>query len=414
MSSILTNNSAMVALETLRNINRNLETVQNEISTGKKVANAKDNSAVWAISTVMSTDVESFKQITDSLNLGTSTIGVARAAAESITDTLGEIKNLIVAAQGENVDRTKLQADIDAKVGQIASVVGSAQFNGLNLIDGSSATDVRVLSSLDRSASGVSASYIDVARQDLSFSSTGATATYGGTAVTNTSIIDNAGVNAGTGATVADGTDRVVSIASVGEGYGYRIQLDDVDEAAVVFDRTFEYVANAGDSTTDVAANLANQMRAYFTATGVTEYTVEQDGADITLTNNSGDVLNVTASSSTGGTAGAASGGLGDLALIDVTTGSGATSALASIEGLIQTGIDAAAAFGSSQNRVAAQGEFVQKLVDSMTTGIGAMVDADMEAASAKLQALQVQQQLGVQALSIANQAPQTLLSLFR
>ena len=63
MSSILTNNSSMVALETLRNINRNLETVQNEISTGKKVASAKDNASIWAISTVMSTDVESFKQI---------------------------------------------------------------------------------------------------------------------------------------------------------------------------------------------------------------------------------------------------------------------------------------------------------------------------------------------------------------
>jgi flagellin len=49
-----------------------------------------------------------------------------------------------------------------------------------------------------------------------------------------------------------------------------------------------------------------------------------------------------------------------------------------------------------------------------MTSGIGAMVDADMEAASAKLQALQVQQQLGVQALSIANSSPQTLLALFR
>ena len=49
-----------------------------------------------------------------------------------------------------------------------------------------------------------------------------------------------------------------------------------------------------------------------------------------------------------------------------------------------------------------------------MTSGIGAMVDADIEAASAKLQALQVQQQLGVQALSIANSNPQTLLSLFR
>ncbi|MEE2878911.1 MAG: flagellin, partial [Pseudomonadota bacterium] len=69
MSSILTNNSAMVALETLRGINRNLETVQSEISTGKKVASAKDNAAIWAISTTMSTDAESFKQISDSLNL---------------------------------------------------------------------------------------------------------------------------------------------------------------------------------------------------------------------------------------------------------------------------------------------------------------------------------------------------------
>ena len=49
-----------------------------------------------------------------------------------------------------------------------------------------------------------------------------------------------------------------------------------------------------------------------------------------------------------------------------------------------------------------------------MKAGIGAMVDADMEEASARLQALQVQQQLGIQALSIANQGPQNLLSLFR
>ena len=64
--------------------------------------------------------------------------------------------------------------------------------------------------------------------------------------------------------------------------------------------------------------------------------------------------------------------------------------------------------------QIEGQGEFVQTLIDSMTAGIGAMVDADIEAASAKLQALQVQQQLGVQALSIANSNPQTLLSLFR
>jgi flagellin len=53
-------------------------------------------------------------------------------------------------------------------------------------------------------------------------------------------------------------------------------------------------------------------------------------------------------------------------------------------------------------------------LTDSLKSGIGSLVDADMEAASARLQALQVQQQLGTQALSIANQAPQNILSLFR
>lgn len=82
MSSILTNNSAMVALETLRNVNHNLEAVQGEISTGKKVATAKDNAGIWAVATVMSSDVESFKQISDSLSLGSATVGVARAASE--------------------------------------------------------------------------------------------------------------------------------------------------------------------------------------------------------------------------------------------------------------------------------------------------------------------------------------------
>ena len=199
MSSIITNNSAMVALETLRGINRNLEAVQSEISTGKKVASAKDNAAIWAISTVMSTDVESFKQISDSLNLGSSTVGVARKAAESVTSLVQDVKSLIVSAQEQNVDRSKIQTDIDAKVAQIQSVVGAAQFSGLNLVDGSSTADVSILASLDRSSSGtVSASYIDIARQDLSISNTATGATFGSTGVTDTSIINNGGTAAST------------------------------------------------------------------------------------------------------------------------------------------------------------------------------------------------------------------------
>ena len=133
MSSILTNTSAMVALQTLKGVNTNLEKTQSEISTGKSVATAKDNSAVWAISKVMESDVKGFKGISESLSLGESTVAVARNAAETTTDLLTEIKGKIVAAQEENVDRNKIQTDISALRDQINSVVGAAQFNGLNL-----------------------------------------------------------------------------------------------------------------------------------------------------------------------------------------------------------------------------------------------------------------------------------------
>jgi len=176
MSSILTNNSAMVALQSLKNINAGLNRTQVEISTGKAVGSAKDNAAVWAISKVMESDVLGFKGISDSLALGESTVAVARKAAETVNGLLNEIKGKIVAAQEDNADRTKLQTDISALRKQIESVVGAAQFNGLNLVDGNVTTTntnsnvgVNVLASLDRSSSGsVVASSIGVDAQNLS------------------------------------------------------------------------------------------------------------------------------------------------------------------------------------------------------------------------------------------------------
>jgi len=414
VSSILTNNSAMVALDTLRSINKDLATVQNEISTGKKVSSAKDNASIWAISTVMSTDVESFKTISDSLNLGSSTVGVARSAAEAVTENLQDIKNLIVAAQQGNVDRSKIQTDINELTKGIQTIVGAAQFNGLNLLDGSSTADVDFLASLDRSSGGsVAASFISVERQDLSLSTSATAATFGAGANADMTII-NSGANSGTATAAGAAGTLDVTIESVADGHSYRILLNDSATNNSLGQRTFEYVANADDSASSVAANLANQISTFFSATGETNYSVSRADGTITITNDSAAALAVTATARTGGTAGTTTGGLGNLATVDVTTDAGATSALTAIEGLLQTSIDAAAALGSSQKRIESQGEFVNTLVDAMTSGIGGLVDADMEAASAKLQALQVQSQLGVQALSIANQAPQSLLSLFR
>ena len=74
----------------------------------------------------------------------------------------------------------------------------------------------------------------------------------------------------------------------------------------------------------------------------------------------------------------------------------------------------AAANMGAIKNRITNNTDFVKSLMDSVTRGIGQLVDADMNQESTRLSALQVQQQLGVQALSIANQNSQSILSLFR
>ncbi len=274
MSSILTNNSAMVALQTLKSINSDLAKTQNQISTGKDVATAKDNSAIWAISKVMESDVSGFKAVADSLSLGESTVAVASAGAEQITKVLSDMKEKVVAATGENVDYTKLAADINESIAQVTSIINASQFNGMNLLN-DDGVDLTVTSSIDR---------------------------------------DNSG-----GVTVAE-----ITVTAV-----------------------------------DFTSNL-------------------------------------------------------DLSDIDVSDSSAAAASITALEAHIQTAVDGAAALGASAKRISDQNVFVGKVMDAMKSGIGSLVDADMEAASARLQALQTQQQLGVQALSIANQAPQSILSLFR
>ena len=516
MNSLLTNNSAMVALDTLRSINKDLSAVQAQISTGKSVANAKDNAAIWAISTVMSTDVESFKQISESLNKGSATVGVARNAAESATDLIQDMKELVVSAQDDlNADdRARIQADIVAKQEQITNIVNAAQFNGVNLVKGTD--DSSFLASLDRQSDGtISTSSISVSRQDLT-----TTAGVFGSAIGNTesaafATVDGGSTNSGTtdaaagkalqfditasnndaysltvngtqltytadadattaeiqaglasqinalgieGLTVDTGTTdklilrnensfteitatatsatpanfiaetndggavaggdanaqqtlarRATSIdlsntATIDEGRGFRVTLGS---------DSFTYVAGKGETTADVARGLKTAID----AAGVSGVTaeVQYDSAN--------DVWSLAVDDATGGQslaivandgAGSASGGLFGLDQIDVSTAESATAALANIETLLGNSISAASAFGSDQGRIESQSEFVTQLSDSLTSGIGTLVDADLEAASARLQALQVQQQLGTQALSIANQAPQSLLSLFR
>ena len=86
MASILTNTSAMVALQTLKGINKGMAKVQDEISTGLKVATAKDNSSSWSIASTMNSDVSSYKKLGESLTSASAMVGVARTASEQIAE----------------------------------------------------------------------------------------------------------------------------------------------------------------------------------------------------------------------------------------------------------------------------------------------------------------------------------------
>ena len=402
MSSILTNNSSMVALESLRKTNLSLSQVQSEISTGKRISTAKDNAAVWAISTVMSTDAESFKTIRNALDLASSTVGVARSAAEEVTSLLQDMKSLIIAAQ-EPSGRSKIQADVNALRAQIAGIVNGAQFNGENLLKNGGA--ISVVSSLDRASNQtVTPAFININRVDLQ--------AIGGVMGT-TAITAGAGLATLSDWTIDPGTTPetvTLTAGAVTTGMSFQIVIGGTN--------TIQYIARANDTMNDVVRNLKSLIDARaipYVSVEVTQVANPvATNSVLTIYNRVGGPGNLllAASSFTGGTAG---GGLGALASIDVQTSDAtAASALTAIDGLINTAINAAAALGSSQKRIDNQGQFMFTLVDSITAGVGTITDADMEAASARLQALQVQQKLGIQALSIANQSAQTLLTLFR
>ncbi len=407
MSSILTNTGAMVALQTIKGINSSLNKVQSEISTGKSISSAKDNAAVWAISKVMESDVKGFEGISDSLALGNSTVTVARQAAETVTDLLTQIKGKIVAAQGANVDRNKIQADIDALTGQVGSVVGAAQFNGLNLVDGSTAS-MDVLASLDRAGTATTASSISVTGQDLGFGAYVAndvfTVTAPGVASANgdTFVLSLDGGGGAGDFTIADGANAwlagdKISMQIGTKAVSYTVTSDDVDAANASMSNTVPDMIAVGLKNAIDSLGIEGLVVNYDSGTPGQLSFVNDGTTDLTT---SGQYTN------------AGAGGLGALSQINVV--SNTTDSLNRIETMLQTAVNAAAELGSSQKRIETQMDFVGKLSDALTTGIGAMVDADMEEASARLQALQTQQQLGIQALSIANQAPQSILSLFR
>ena len=275
MATINTNPGAMVALQNLNQTNKDLQQVQQRINTGLAISSAKDNGGVFAIAQSMRADVAGYKAVGQSLDLAQSTVDVALAAGEAISDLLVEMKEKALAGADSSLDtasRNALNEDFKALRDQIGTIVANAEFNGTNLINGTQTGGISALANADGSNT------LDVGQEVMSL---------GGTNVT------------------------VAATAS------------------------FDTAAAASGLVATIETSLDN--------------------------------LNT-----------------------------------------------ALAKLGTGSKSLEVHKTFVGKLSDSLEKGIGNLVDADLAKESARLQSLQVKQQLGTQALSIANSAPSNILGYFR
>ncbi|MDB5411115.1 MAG: flagellin [Rhodospirillales bacterium] len=388
--SVNTNSNALSALETLNLTQQSLTKAQNRVSSGLKVAGAADDASTFAIAQGQRGDISGFQQISGSLAIGAATVNVALQGAQSISDTLNSLKAKVIQGLSSSPSSlASIQNDIKSFIAQIDSTASAAQFNGMNLINDAAAgtttaANDAILSSLNRAGTSLTAASITVASQNLSSAALG---------VRGINIANPAATLA-LGATYTAATGDTISFVS--------------GPATALVTTTFEFVTDlttslsaAGNVPVVLGGTNGQTTAALTTALSQHSYAAAFDTTgDLIVTSSTGPIT--TATSSNGGLA----------------TSIGATANSSGALGLVETAIatlqTSLSALGTASNQLATQTNFIKTLTDTLTNGVGQLVDADLAAESANLQSLQTKQSLGIQALSIANQGPGAILTLFR
>lgn len=422
MTSVNTNYGALIALQSLNQTTKQLSEVQNHVNTGLKVASAKDNGAVFAIAEGQRARVASLGAVQDGIDRASSVIDTGLSAGQAIGDILKQLKEKAVAAQASDLSqdqRDALQADFTALRNQIDQIANAATFNGSNLVNGTNLTggaSAFTVLTTDTTSGGASGNYTVSSR-------------------------DNAGTDTPGNANLVNPLSQLDSIAAGyedGDGLTFTVGTG-VDQV------TYKVGFNSGDTLQDLLSNVTSATNGAITATydatrgnviysSASDFTVAYNNANTTTGAPTGATLafligdgaaDTGIIGATGSNQLAVSGydfrlGIGGQALatvssaLDVSSISGATAASTAIDTALTALNKDLATLGAQSKALDTQKSFLGKLSDSITAGIGNLVDADLAKESAQLQALQVKQQLGAQALSIANQAPSIVLSFFK
>ncbi len=416
MTSVNTNYGALVALQSLNQTTRELSEVQNRVNTGLKVSSAKDNGAVFAIAEGQRARVSSLGAVMDGIDRAASVIDVGLSAGEAVGDILKQLKEKSVAAQATDLStdqRAALQADFVALRDQINQIVNAATFNGSNLVNGTNKTgganEFNVLTTDGAGAGG----------GQYGFS--GAAFATGGP-FSASSTLANA-----TGLTIAAGSKLQFSITSGNETTTFTVNVAGTDTIQAFVDNVAtqsngRVTATYDDATGVISYAAGEAFKVEFVDSagagvdedGFFDKTTDDTGFTMTGTGGAGgsNELTVSGYDFRLGVAGQALSGI--TTSLSLSTASSAESASTAIDTALTSLNKDLASLGAQSKALEVQKSFLGKLSDSIEAGIGNLVDADLAKESARLQALQVKQQLGAQALSIANSAPSIVLSFFR
>ena len=417
MTSLLTNLSAMSALSTLAATRRSLQAAQAQASSGLRVATASDDAAYWSISTAMKSQLAALSAVNDGLALTKSIADVTASALSSIISIVGDIQEDVVSAAQSGIDASVVQQEIADRRSQIISIAGSASFDGVDWLYGSEPFKITGNLSVTETDDTDEAEY----------------RTPGNSYDTRDALDDQVQIVDPDGVTQRYDYDQPTEhwLTNVNQD-GDRIAVDLVRSPPTItssvsaqpiagFDLPSSYSSNG-----PVDSLIPSVGFSIFDNTDVTvdrsftdiyndktDESVDDDDHDslsdvqdeVVWSDENNPVANFLAATLPGSP-------LSSLNSVDVTSRSSAenqklvSSTLSSLTAI-------ASRVGSLQNQLSTQRTFNSALSDAIAAGIGSLEDADMNLASTRLQALQTQQRLGIQSLSIANQNGQLVLKLF-
>ncbi len=429
MSSIITNTAAMTALQSLQQTNKQLDIVQSRISTGYKVATAADNAAYWSIATTMRSDNKALGTVQDALGLGSATVDVAYTAMNKVKDLLDDIKTQLVAAKQPGVDKAKIQSSIAQDQEELQGIASAASFSGANWLSvDSSATNYngtpKIVSSFSRGSDGS----ISIGTISINLSTTvlfDSSATAGGMLEAGVDLADVGGLD-GTLTTTAGAAGPPATAGSQAFAFTSSLTLDSNDQISfsiavdgastpttvTISKSTVDAALSSTDGVIGTAADFASVIDQALTDAGVGA-SATASGSNVTVTSATTGATSAVAITGVASSTNGISTGVTD---IDISSASDTDldGFIANVETMSANVIQAAADLGAIKSRMSTQTDFISSLMDAIDRGVGQLVDADMSAELTRLQALQVQQQLGIQALSIANSNSSNILSLFR